>query len=389
MKDYWFKTSDGSNAMEYLMYSDHDYVQTQIDPTFLFSAQNHKDITGYKFYFSPMDACLMTDDKYFIGNNKQFATGEFVSQVPSQNFYIDYQANDQAMNIIYKDAAGNVIKTDKVTGKTDQTVDTKSTLPSGWKIADSSAVKTVPTQITFKGAKTADVTITVDHAHKTITPDKPVQPGEKTPSGKVINGANTEDLHKTVTRTITINDPHTGTSQRVQKVELTRSADVDKVTGNVTYGAWSTDQWDAVKVPTVAGYTTNQPSIPQVTIDGDTKDQKVVINYTANNGTQTINYVDAKGNKIGSQVINGKTDQKIKVTPQVPAGWVLTQDSGMPTDVTIKPSDTPINVKIEHGIKDVQPTNPVKPDEKTPDGKKIIKGAHEDDLTKTINQQAT
>lgn len=48
--------------------------------------------------------------------------------------------------------------------------------------------------------------------------------------------------------------------------------------------------------------------------------------YTiATTGTQTINYVDKEGNQKGSQVISGKTDQTVKVTPQVLAGKSLGQ----------------------------------------------------------------
>ncbi len=304
---------------------------------------------------------------------------------------ITYTANDQATHIIYKDTDGKDVKKDTVNGKTDQTVDTNSTVPAGWKISDQSKVKTVPSTITFTGASTPDTVIIVEHAHKPVKPDQPVKPGDnKTPDGKTtIDCGHKADLNQTITRTVNITDPHSRkTTTTIQTAHITRNGDLDEVTGHVTYGDWTTDDnsWLAVNVPTVPGYTPSQSSVDKVTVKDGDKDQTIDITYTPNDGTQTINYVDKDGKKVGdSQVIPGKTDQNIKVTPQVPAGWVLTKDSGMPTDVTIKPSDTPIKVKIEHGTHVVTPDNPAKLGDKTPSGN-VINGGHETDLTKTITR---
>lgn len=304
-----------------------------------------------------------------------------------QNVNITYSANDQETHIIYQDAKGNVIKDDKITGKTDQTVDTKSTLPAGWKIADDSDVKEIPAQITFKGASIPNTVITVDHAHQTITPDKPINPGDKTPDGKnPIDGGHESDLNQTITRTVNITDPHTKkTTTTVQKAHITRTGDLDEITGHVTYGAWTTDSdsWAAVTVPKVDGYTPSTASVDAVTVKDGQRDVKIDITYSANDGTQTINFVDDSGAIIGKQVISGKTDEDVKVTPQLPAGWVLSKDSGMPSDLVIKATDAPITVHVEHGQRNVTPENPVKPGEKTPSGKDI-NGGHEYDLTKTV-----
>src|SRR5699024_10743821 len=55
-------------------------------------------------------------------------------QTSNSTVNITYTANDQSTHIIYQDAKGNTVKTDTVSGKTDQTVDTNSSLPTGWKI---------------------------------------------------------------------------------------------------------------------------------------------------------------------------------------------------------------------------------------------------------------
>lgn len=49
---------------------------------------------------------------------------------------ITYTPNAQTTNIIYKDEDGQTIKTDKVDGKTDETVKVDSIIPAGWKLVD-------------------------------------------------------------------------------------------------------------------------------------------------------------------------------------------------------------------------------------------------------------
>ena len=49
---------------------------------------------------------------------------------------ITYTPNAQTTNIIYKDEDGQTIKTDKVDGKTNETVKVDSTIPVGWKLVD-------------------------------------------------------------------------------------------------------------------------------------------------------------------------------------------------------------------------------------------------------------
>lgn len=331
---------------------------------------------------------IPTVDGYTASQNSVSAEN-VNSDTTNTTITITYTANDQTTRIIYQDASGKVIKTDTVSGKTDQTVDTKSSLPAGWKIADSSKVKDIPTHITFSGASTPDTVITVDHIHKTITADNPVADDGKTDSGVLIKGAHKADLNQTITRTINVTDPHQGVlTPVVQTAHISRTADVDEVTGDVTYGAWTTDaaNWTEYDAPAVAGYTPSQAKVDAVTVANGQKNVTVNITYTANGGSQTINYVDNSGKVIGTQTIDGKTDQSIAVTPQLPTGWALTNDSGMPTSVTIKPSDTPITVKIEHNIRHVTPDKPVQPNEKTPDGKTTIAGAHESDLNKTLTR---
>ncbi len=221
------------------------------------------------------------------------------------------------------DASGNVIKTDTVTGKTDQTVDSKSSLPAGWKIADSSTVKAVPATITFKGASTPDTVITVEHAHRTIQPTDPIKPDEKTPDGKTtIDGGHQADLNKTVTRKINITDPTTKkTTTITQTATLTRTGDLDEVTGHVTYGGWTTDEtsWAAVKVPAVDDYTPTQNTVSAHVVTANDIDKTINITYTQNTHSTTIKYVDENGKTVKTDTVSGHTGDKITIN--VPEGY--------------------------------------------------------------------
>ncbi|MDM8265489.1 MBG domain-containing protein, partial [Limosilactobacillus vaginalis] len=196
-------------------------------------------------------------------------------QTSNSTVNITYTANDQSTHIIYQDAKGNTVKTDTVSGKTDQTVDTNSSLPTGWKITETSKVKTIPSTITFKGVSTPDTVIVVDHVMTPVDHTKPVAPGTKTVTGKVIDGAHEADLNKTITRTINITNPHTGLSTQTQTVKLFRDAKYDEVTGKVTYVDWTTGNWAEVTVPTVDGYTPNQTSVAAETVTDQTDDSTV------------------------------------------------------------------------------------------------------------------
>ena len=199
-------------------------------------------------------------------------------------------------------------------------------------------------------------------------------------------------LIKTITRTINVHEPGKSVITTKQTVTLTQSVSV--VDGkDVTYnGDWKVQgdsQWASYDVPSVPGYTASQSSVAQQEVTDATKDKTVNITYSANDGTQTIVYQDEDGSEIGKQVISGKTDEKVKVTPDIPDGYVIKGE--VPSEVTIKPDDTPITVTVEHGKSHVTPDKPVnKGDliEGTKD-KHYPEGLTHDDLNKTITREVT
>lgn len=75
-----------------------------------------------------------------------------------------------------------------------------------------------------------------------------------------------------------------------QTATLTRTADVDEVTGAVTYSAWSTGEWPSYVVPSVPGYTPSRAAVASAMVDAATLDQTVMITYAREQA--------AKGNQL-------------------------------------------------------------------------------------------
>ena len=106
--------------------------------------------------------------------------------------------------------------------------------------------------------------------------------------------------------------------------------------------------------------------------------------FTLENSSQTINYVDADGKVISTFSVGGKLKgNQVEFTPQFPAGWVASDPSSVPSEITLENGIT--TIKIKHGITNVDHTNPVPDGEKTVTGS-VIDGAHENDLNQTITR---
>ena len=293
---------------------------------------------------------------------------------------ITYTANDQTTHVVYVDGDGHTVKTDTVTGKTDQTVTTNSTVPTGWELTKG---QVVPETITFTGDSTPETKVTVQHHHSKVSHTNPVPGDGKTPTNKPINGAHDSDLNQTITRTIKVHEPGKDANTITQTAKIFRDATVDDVTGEVTYTAWSTDatDWAEYDAPVHAGYTVSQAKVDAVTVADGQKDVTVDITYTANEGTVLIKYVDRDGNEIGRQVITGHVGDTIKVTPQFPENWVPVDPDTVPAEVQIKEENGQIIiVVVRHAEKDPVQTKKVT---------RTITVTTPDGQTKTIRQVVT
>lgn len=289
-----------------------------------------------------------------------------------QTVNITYTANDQTTHIIYVDGNGNTVKSYEISGKTDQTVDTNATIPTGWVLSHGQTP--APNTITFTGASTPDTKITVEHGTRHVDHNNPDQPGTQTPTGKAVTGTQESDLNQTITRTVNV---IFGFKMpiAVQTARLYRDATVDEVTGNVTYGDWSTDaiHWSGVVVPSRAGYTTHisngADSIPAVTVKDGQTNETIDVTYTANSQTGKIVYVDVdnKNVEVGHTDLTGNTDQNVTITPKAPAGYDIVAGQDTPTTEKATATGIPtVTVKVNHHKRTVTPGDEPKPGDKIP-----------------------
>lgn len=216
---------------------------------------------------------------------------------------ITYTPNAQTTNIIYKDEDGQTIKTDKVDGKTDETVDVHSIIPAGWKLIDG---QDVPETVKFGPNGHPDIPVVIEHKTIIVTPETPE---DKIPTGKVPGNPNKtypsmETLTKTPTRTINVTKPDGTKITKTQKVDFTRTATFDEVTGEVVYSDWTfkksnakdpaKSQWDAYIPQAISGYTmhieqkvgdktTAITSIDAVEVTEATSDVTITVTYVAIN----------------------------------------------------------------------------------------------------------
>lgn len=292
---------------------------------------------GFEAFTIPTVAGYTSEIKSGSADNLQALTPsqDQITNWSDQTVDIDYTANDQTMHITYVDNDGHPVDGGSftVTGKTDQTVPTNAKIPTGWVLGQGQA--DAPKTIVFGGTQTPDLKITVIHGTTHVDHAKPVKPGTKTPTNQTITGAYAGDLTRKVTRMIKVHMPD-GTVQTVpQTATITRDATVDNVTGDVTYGAWSTDakNWVAYTAPAVDGWTADK-SVDAATVDEHTVDTTVDINYTANAQSILVTFYDQNGQKVTSQTVSGKTAETVDVNTVIPDGWVLYDGQQVPTKIT-------------------------------------------------------
>ncbi|MFC7280448.1 mucin-binding protein [Apilactobacillus apinorum] len=211
-----------------------------------------------------------------------------------------------------------------------------------------------------------DIVVIYNHKVDTVTPDNPGLPGQPinpdNPNGpKWPNGTDKDSLSKTVNQTINYVD---GNGKSVHdashdQVRFGRTAMVDEVTGEVTYGDWDRDSgtFSTKLSPEVTGYVirdSSQKTIPAVTVNPISSDINETVIYDK---VGSLVPVDTIGNPIdnGSHDTSYPNDPNDtgKVTnpviPSIPGktpvdkdGNPLTPGSTYPIDGTKPTEDTKI-----------------------------------------------
>ena len=309
---------------------------------------------------------------FMIGTNDFVAKNEvkFDSLPDSHNFYINYIADKQTVTINYIDTEDNnkVVSSTTLTGTTAGEVDVPQSLPADLQ-GKYELDGTIPATYTFTADSDQTITVKLTHATVIVQPDDPKTPSDKLPDNPNKNypsGVSKEDLNKTITRTVKITNPDGSVVDKSESLSFERTATVDEVTGEVTYGNWTpvkgrSDSFGEVDVPQVPGYTASQSTVPAQSLTNDKitnwQDTPVNITYTADPQSTKIIYQTADGKQVGTTTLNGVTDQTIDVSLQAPAGYWIDKDKSddqkFPATYTFKASDnqpiTVIVVKKEDG----------------------------------------
>ncbi|MFV8211365.1 mucin-binding protein [Streptococcus pluranimalium] len=289
----------------------------------------------------------------------------------NQTVVVIYTPDTQKATISYVDeTTGETITVDEVTGDTDS--------PIGYTTAD--RIKALeeqgyelvtdgyPTDSVYDKDGNVDQNFTVTLRQKQV----PVDPTDST---NPKDGSQLE-LTQTVTRTIEykyIDENGQEASATVtQTATFTRTATVNMVTGEVTYGDWASEdaELDAVDSPVIDGYTPNMANVPALTVDTATEDQSVVVIYTPDTQKATISYVDeTTGETITVDEVTGGSDSPIgyTTTDRIKAleeqGYELVTD-GYPTDSVYDKDgnvDQNFTVTLRQKQVPVDPTNPTNP----------------------------
>ena len=316
-------------------------------------------------------------------------SGDAINKIRQENpnYNIDFSSTatftleNSSQTINYVDADNKVISSTDIKGHLKGTkLSFTPEIPVGWVASDPSDV---PTEITINNGTTI---IKIKHGVTNVDHNNPVPDDAKTVTGEVIDGAHETDLNQTITRTINVTNPDGTKSTEVQTAKIYRNASYDNVTGEVTYGEWSTGSWKEFSPAEIKGYTASEKVVPAVEVKNGQQDETIDITYAANEQSGIISYQDEAGNEISTTSLSGKTGETVTVTPEVPAGWELVPGQDIPKTVTATAEGIPtVVIKIEHGITKVDHNNPVLDGEKTVTGK-VINGAHANDLNQTITR---
>ncbi|MGQ7596842.1 mucin-binding protein, partial [Streptococcus suis] len=180
-----------------------------------------------------------------------------------------------------------------------------------------------------------------------------------------------------------------------------RTATVNLVTKEVTYGEWTSadDDFDKVDTPAIAGYTPDKSSVEaELDVPATAADKEVIVRYVKDAQKATITYKDDKGQTLGAvDEVTGKSGEPInytttaRITELTNQGYEVvtdgfTKDGGQVFD-TDKDTPQTFTVIVKAKVVSITPDNPQTPgtpvDPNNPDGPKW------EDVSRTITRKVS
>lgn len=283
-----------------------------------------------------------------------------------------YIVNQETINknktgsINYVDQNGKVIKTDTISGNVGDTITINISLPNGYELADND--ENLPTKVTVINSGIPAITVKVKHQTVSLNP------------WNLPAGYDRNQFVREVTRTIIINTPQQKNNPIIQKVTISRYGTLDQVTKKVTFGDWSTSQFESMAVPSILGYKLDQNTISAEIVDSNSKNSTITINAVPLEQTLNISYRDGM-QLVSQETLKGKTGETIKLTSRLhlPAGYQINHFFPPKEDYTFKAGDDSITVDLEHIISHFDNKTP---DDQLPSG--ITPADFQKQVTRTI-----
>ena len=199
------------------------------------------------------DAYAIPEIAGYTASVNQIPAQTVDSNTTNQTIDVYYEPQEQTVEIQYLDH-GQIVGTQKITGYTGDTIMPNYHAPQGYEITS-----ITPATITIDGSGKQIVQVDVSHKQE-------------------------ESMeYKTITRTVNLHQTNGQIKTYNQVVLLQRSVQIDAVTGNKTYGHWNTGYWDAINIPTVAGYTASQDQVAAQLVTDQDSDQTVDVYYIPTN----------------------------------------------------------------------------------------------------------
>ncbi|MCI5942245.1 MAG: YSIRK-type signal peptide-containing protein [Ligilactobacillus animalis] len=369
-----------------------DGTTNDISQTAIFTRTGTKDLVTDKIAWNAWSPAQKLDaytapkvDGYTADKSAEKLTVNANDKIAPVDIY--YTANDQKVMIKYIDVDENnkEVASQSVSGKTDQTVDTKYEVPANYELV---AGQDLPDKVTFKAKGNEPIIVKVQHKHQDVTDEYK-------------NDARKQDkVDHTIKRIITIEHPHATDETTIQNLHFTRQVTRDMATGHDTFGEWipeNADFFEEFAVPTLAsdkGYTPEKTKVDRLEhITGDTDNQHVTVKFTANTQKAHVHYIDdTTGEKLEVVHVTGKTDEpikhdsKAKVQDYLNKGYELVSDdfakAGKPS-YNAEDEDQHFEVHLKHALKDVTDQHAEHEVKHTVNRHIIIKHPHAADETHT------
>ena len=199
------------------------------------------------------DAYQIPEIAGYQASDSSIAAQTVNGETVDETINVHYQPQLQTVEIQYLDQ-GQIVGKQTITGYTGQTIVPNYQVPEGYEITTAT-----PATITIDGSGKQIIQVNVSHKQE-------------------------ESMeYKTITRTMNLHQTNGQIKTYNQVALLQRSVQIDIVTGNKTYGDWNTGYWDAINIPTVAGYTASQDQVAAQLVTDQDSDQTVDVYYTPTN----------------------------------------------------------------------------------------------------------